>query len=197
MTRGPRHVVLAATLAVTIGGCGATGSYAPAAVSTDRVDAAGLADLLPTEKAMEELLALPLDVESKAQGGSGRIAYYRPSTGDKGRAGGYVTLALFDTEAAAATSLKGNINYKRDRKVAREKGVLTVFTLTDLADAGNGLVYREPGEPPSRHTIGIARIGRLVLEVVLFHGPGEDRVAAVRQVVERLRGRLPRQSRSD
>jgi hypothetical protein len=197
MTRDVRRTLCAAALALGVmaaAGCGATDAYEPAAVNTDALDGPGLTRLLPSEPAMESLLGLPLDVTTEATDDSRRIAYYRPTSRAAGapEAGGYVSLALYATEHAAVKALKGNLNYKEHRKVETDKGVLEVFSLTDLADAGNGLVYREGGDPPGHHTIGIARIGRIVLEVVLFHGTGEDRIAAIREVVQRLRGRLPR-----
>lgn len=197
MTRDARRTARAAVLglavALTGAGCGGEDAFVPAAVRTDALDGARLARLLPTESAMESLLGVPLDVTTETTG-AGRIAHYRPTNraDDASGAGGYVSLALYDTQPAATKALKGNLNYKEKRKVETDKGVLRVFTLKDLADAGNGLVYREPGEPPSRQTIGVARIGRIVIEVALFHGPDTDRIAATRTILERLRGRLPK-----
>lgn len=194
MTRDFRRIVLAVALGVGVTGCGGTDTLAPVAVDTTALDGGGLARLLPSEPAMETLLGLPLDVRTDASGEQRRTAYYRPTDRAVGAtgAGGYISLALYATEHAAGKALKGNLNYKQKRKVEKSKGVLKVFDLKDLADAGNGVVYREPGAPPSRQTIGVARIGRMVVEVALFHGTSDDRISAVREILERLRERLPR-----
>jgi hypothetical protein len=102
-----------------------------------------------------------------------------------------VALSAFASAADAARFLATNPNYDAHRTADPAAGFLEVFDLGEVADAGTGWVYREDGDPPAVHTQGIARIGRVVVEVALFHRPGATMIPQVRQVVDDLRARLP------
>ena len=86
------------------------------------------------------------------------------------------------------------LTYDAGRKPDPREGLLKVFDLAGVADAGSGSVFVEdvnrPRQEALHNTNGVARIGRLVVEVVLFHDGGEDVIPETRRVVGDLRLRM-------
>ncbi len=212
MTRSARLAATAAA-ALLLSACGETEDATPSPIPSASASAsnapdktlnpATLATLLPTETAMEALLGLDLDMETKADqtqfhegskvvAEAGQVGFYRPTVSPDGaaEAGGYVALSLFATADDAEEFLGKNPNYDEKREEDPEGGILKVFDLSDVADEGTGVDYREAGEPPSLHTSGIARIGRVIVEVALFHGIVGDRITQTREVLSTIRGRI-------
>lgn len=194
---------------------GATSGATPSATvsatpsPTPTSDSARLAALLPSTKQMEYLLGVLLEREIRedltqfhegaaVEAEAGQVGFYRVpgSAGSQAAdAGGYVALSMFETGTEATRFLDTNPNFDEDREEPEpEEGVLEVFDLSEVSDEGTGHVFREEGDPPVEHTQGIARIGRYVIEVTLFHRPGLNRIADTRHVVDDFRARLPQNS---
>ncbi len=209
-------VVAVAGTAFFLTGCAGSGSDPPAPASPSpstaaraALDGAALARLLPSEKSMEDLLGVSLEVTTRpeltqlhegatVQARSGQVGFYHRPPGGSGEletgVGGYVALSLFATETDAVRFLATNPSYDESRKPNPQEGLLKVFDLADVADAGSGSVFVEdvnrPRQAALHNTNAVARIDQLVVEVVLFHDAGEDLIPETRRVVGDVRSRM-------